>query len=238
VAIRVRLSNLREWSGRRQPSVDWSDDAASVRVTSADLGSAHVPGATLDLVLDHSAMASESEATLRNRAMFRVTPDDPVSFRSAMSDYALPLKDLLSFLTLGHVDVDLLETRFERHQDDQRPLWFDYRTRLQRPFDEPKRRRHYEMLATWPDLAEVTVQGLVGGWFELRQHVEKTITYLLVPHHAPYLYADDHLMTAFVAMEAHHKARIDGTALDPEEFQKRVDAVVAASPEEHRDWSR
>jgi hypothetical protein len=170
--------------------------------------------------------------------MFRVTPADPISFGSALSDYALPLKQLLSFLTLGHVDVDSLETKLERHQDEPRPFWFDYRTRLQRPNEEPKRGHHHEMLATWHDLADVTVQGLVGRWFELVGQLEKTINYLLIPHHAPYLYTDDHLMTAFVAMEAYHRACIGGTALDPDEFLKRVKAVVAPAPDEHRDWLR
>jgi Apea-like HEPN len=41
-----------------------------------------------------------------------------------------------------------------------------------------------------------------------------------------------------VATEAYHRARISGTAVDPEEFQRRVEAVVAAAPDDHRDWSR
>lgn len=240
VAIRLRLSNLLEWSGRSRPRVVWSNDTASVAVASRDLGSAEIPGATIDLVLDHGATESATDATLRHRAMFRVTPHEPVSFRSAMSDYALPLKALLTFLTLGHVDVDSLDGALEPHQDDRRRPWFNYRTRLQRPFDEPKPPRRYEMLATWPDLAEMTVDGLVGGWFKLRRdrHIEKTITYLLIPHHAPYLYTDDHLMTAFVAMEAYHRARFDAAVLDRREFQQRVDVVVASAPDEYRDWAR
>jgi hypothetical protein len=52
VEFRVRLSSLLEWTGRRRPDVEWSDEAASVTVTTAGLGSAQVPGASLDLVLD------------------------------------------------------------------------------------------------------------------------------------------------------------------------------------------
>ncbi|MDQ3640190.1 MAG: hypothetical protein M3450_01660, partial [Actinomycetota bacterium] len=76
-----------------------------------------------------------------------------------MSDFALPLQSLLSFLTLGHVDIDSLAVKLERHQDDGRKIWFDFRTRLQRPLEDPKLPRRHEMLATWPDVAEMTVQG-------------------------------------------------------------------------------
>lgn len=238
VAIRIRLSNLLEWSGRERPRVEWSGDAATVGVTSIGVGSAQVSGATIKFVLDHSASSSEHEATLRHGAMFEVTLGSPVTFGAAMSDFALPLRSLLSFLTLGHIDIDSLAVKLERHQDDGRRIWFDYRTRLQRPFVEPKLPRHHEMLATWPDVAEMTVQGLVGGWFLLRGDAEKTITYLLIPHHAPYLYTDDHLMTAFVAAEAYYKVRFDNAVLDPAVFQQQVDAIVAAAPEELRGWAR
>jgi hypothetical protein len=237
VAIRVRLANILEWSGRERPRVDWSDEAATVEVASVDIGSARVPGATIALVFDHSASASEREVTLRHGAMFEVTPDSPATFGAAMSGFALPLRSLLSFLTLGHVDIESLAVKLERHQDDGRRIWFDYRTRLQRPFEEPKLPRRHEMLATWPDLAEMTVEGLVGGWYALRRDVSKTITYLLIPHHAPYLYTDDHLMTAFVAAEAYHKARFDDAADDPAEFQRKVDAIVAAAPKNLRSWA-
>lgn len=240
VAIRVRLSNLLAWSGRGQPLVDWSDTEATVSVTSVDLGSALVPGAKIAFVLDHSASESDTTATVRHEAMFEVTPDEAVSFRAAISDYALPLKSLVSFMTLGHVDVSSLMVKLERHQEDSRRLWFEYRTRLQRPLDEPKLPQAHEMLATWPDLAESTVQGLLGGWFDLRRdtNIKKAITYLLIPHHAPYLYTDDHVMTAFVAVEAYHRARFDGAVLDPADFDERVDAIVAAAPKDLQGWTR
>lgn len=217
--------------------MDWSDEGVSASAVPIDVGSAEVPAATIDLVLDHAATLSETEATVRHKAMFRVAPRNRVSFHTAMSDFAVPLRALLSFLTLEHVDVEPLRVRLEPRQNDRWPRWFDYRTRLQRPFEEPKRPRQHEMLATWPDLAELTVQGLVGGWFKLHREMEKAITLLLVPHHAPYLYTDDHLMTAFVAMEAYHTSRIGGTAIDPEEHRQRVDAIVGAVPAEHRAWA-
>lgn len=152
VEVQVRLSNLVDWSGRRPPQVEWSDDRVSASATSIDVGSAAVPGATIDLVLDHGATQSEMEAIVRHEAMFRVTPSNPVTFHSAMSEFAIPLRALLSFLTLGHVDVESLRLRLEAGPDDRWPRWFDYRTRLQRPFEEPKVPVRHEMLATWPDL--------------------------------------------------------------------------------------
>ena len=238
LATRIRLSNLLEWSGRGGPHVEWSKEAATVGVASVDVGSARVSGATIAFVLDHNASESEHEVTLRHGAMFEVNLDRPATFGGAMSGFALPLRSLLSFLTLGHVDIDSLAVTLERWQDDGPKTWFDFRTRLQRPFEHPKLPRRHEMLATWSDVAEMTVQGLIGGWFALHRDVEKTITYLLLPHHARYLYTDDHLMTAFVAAEAYHKARFNDAVLDPADFQQRVDAIVAAAPDELRGWAR
>ena len=61
---------------------------------------------------------------------------------------------------------------------------------------------------------------------------------LLLPHHARYLYADDKLLTAFLAVEAYHRIAIGGTPVDPDEHLRRVDAIVAGAPEEHRGWAR
>jgi len=237
VAIRVRLANLLEWSGRDRPSLDRSADGVTARVDSLDLGTGQVAGAAIALTLGHSASLSGYEVTLRSEAMFEVTPDSPVSLRAAMSDFALPLRSLLSFLTLGHVDIRSLGVKLESHQANGPGTWFDYATRLHRPLEEPDLPLPHEMLATWPQLEEMTVHDLVGNWYALHGKLEKTIHYLLIPHHATYLYSDDHLMTAFIAAEAYHRARFDGSVLDPHEYQARVDAIVAAAPEELRVWA-
>ncbi len=70
--------------------------------------------------------------------------------------------------------------------------------------------------------------------FRRHGQIEKAITLLLAPTHAPYLYTDDHLLTAFVAIEAYHDIRIGGTAVDPRQHEERVDAIVAAASVEHR----
>lgn len=55
--------------------------------------------------------------------------------------------------------------------------------------------------------------------------------------HRGYLYADDKLLTAFLAVEAYHEQAIGGTALPPADHDQRVDAIVAAAPLEHRSWA-
>lgn len=240
VEIHVRLSSLVAWTGRKPPVVDQNDRTTTVSATAVDLGSADVSGATVDLVLDHTATASTVEAAIRHDAMFRVAPHEPISFSAAMSEFAVPLQSLLSFLTLGHVAVEKVAVRLEEDADERWPSWLDYRTRLPRPFEEPRRPDRHEMLAAWPDIADMTVEGLVAGWFKLREHrqVEKAITLLLAPTHAPYLYTDDHLLTAFVAIEAYHDARIGGTAVDARQHEERVDAIIAAAPVEHQAWAK
>ncbi len=236
IEIRVRLSNLLKWSGRPRPRPTRSDVEVSASSTSMDVGTAEVPGGSIDLVLDHDTIEGETELTIRHQATFRVVPDEPLSFRTAMSEFALPLRSLLSFLTIAHVDVDSVRGLLEPGNDDRRRLWFYYQTALQRPLAEPKRPQAHEMLVTWPDM-QTTVQELLSSWFELHARFERTIQMLLLPHHAPYLYADDRLMTAFVAVEAFHNERIGGTALDSVAHDKRVDAIVEAAPLEHRSWT-
>lgn len=143
VEIQVRLSSLVAWTGRKPPVVDQTDRTTTVSATAVDLGSAAVSGATVDLVLDHTPTASTVEATIRHDAMFRVAPHEPISFKAAMSDFAVPLQSLLSFLTLGHVDVEKVTVRLEEDADERWPSWFDYRTRRcpgpdgERPVSDP-----------------------------------------------------------------------------------------------------
>lgn len=236
VEFRVRLSSLLEWSCCQPPRVQRSEGTLTATVSTSDLGRATVPGATVDLIIDHAARETGSEASVVQRAMFQVIPDPPLPVQTSMTRFGVRLRSLLSFLVLGHVDVESCGARLEPDPEVSHPRWVDYRARLQRPIDVPKEPGRHEMLAAWPTLEDLGVQGLVGRWFELYEEVEKTITLLLVPHHAPYLYTDDHLMTAFVAMEAYHAARIGGTAVDPDEHDRRVTAVVDGSPVEHRAW--
>lgn len=207
VEFRVRFSSLLEWSCSQPPRVQRTDDTATASISNSHLGRANLPGAVVDLVIDHAARETASEASVLQRAMFQVTPDAPMPVHSGMTRFAVRLRSLLSFLVLGHVDVESCGARLQLDPEISHPRWVDYRKRLQRPIEDPKEPGRHEMLAPWPTLEELSLQGLVGGWFKLYEEVEKTITLLLVPHHALYLYTDDHLMTAFVAMEAYHSAR-------------------------------
>lgn len=235
---RIRLTNLLDWSGRSRPSVDRSDSGASASVESVTVGDASLPGATIEFVLDHLVVERQHESVLRHGARFDVRPGRAIDLDRALTEYALPLRSLLAFLTLGHVDLDTLAVRVASPSGDPRGrLWFDYHARLQRPLDNPPAPRTHEMLATWPEL-EIPVDRLITSWFEITRQMDKVIALLLVPLHARHLFADDHLMTAFVAMEAYHDAQIGGTSIDPSEHAKRVEDVVAAAPTAHQAWAR
>src|SRR5690606_33933114 len=127
VEFRLRLSSLLEWSCCQPPRVKRSDGSLTATVSTSDLGRATLPGATVDLVIDHAARETASEASVIQRAMFQVIPDSPLPVRAGMTRFGVRLRSLLSFLVLGHVDLDSCGTRLEPVPGASHPRWVDYR---------------------------------------------------------------------------------------------------------------
>lgn len=111
-----------------------------------------------------------------------------------------------------------------------------FRTQLQRPMRSPPPRQRHQMLAPLTALP-IPPGDLVERWFEVWARHTKAIRRLLLADSAPYLYAEDKLMAAFIAVEEYHDAAIGGTTMDPNAHNQRVDAIVAAAPVEHRKWA-
>ena len=234
---RAGLSNMIEWIRCPRPQVVWAAERSTSEVRRTDLGSADVAGATISLVLDHQGFERRSEAVLRQTAYYEIVPDQPLLPGTVMDEFVTPLRALQSFLTLGYVAAETTRLAFDGHKVGDKTVWAELFTHWQEPIRPPKAPLAHDMLATWPSL-NMTPAVLLSNWFSSFETLERVISMLLLPDHATYLYADDHVLTAFLAVEEYHDHRIGGTSVSPEEHQLRVDAVVAAAPHEHRVWAR
>jgi hypothetical protein len=226
-----------EWTQRRRPDIKREGDRLAITTELNNLGTADLGHATVSLVLGHETVGRRHEALVCHTAYYELSPVAPVSPDDAVSRYVRPLHLLHAFLSLGHVDIETMRLRLADADTDERPLWFDYRTRIEVPVLAPKTPAAHEMLATWSAL-ESDVPSLVGGWFAAYSDLAGVMSFLVLPEQATYLYLDDHVLTAFIAVEAYHASRIGGTSLPADEHAVRVNAIVAGAPDEHKAWAR
>ena len=235
--LRVGLGSLLEWAGGHRPVVDHTDDWVTITSASVHLGTAKTDEATIRLDLGQSWKVGAARAEIVPCATFCIEPSAGMTFDIAMNTYVQPLRELITFLTLSFVELHEFTARPVGKSGATRRLPpTTFRTQLQRPARCPPALSRHQMLAPLPSLPG-TVDEVITRWFALRTHYRKVISFLLLPHSAPYLYSDDKFMTAFLAFEDYHSRAIGGTAVDPATHKERVDAIVAAAPPEYRTWT-
>jgi hypothetical protein len=186
--------------------------------------------------IEHRLEYQRSSASLRQAAVFVFDAHEGVDFRTAMKNLVFPVRDLIAFATGGYVEIRSVEGRPAAMSDGSQPSYCAYFTRLQRPQKQREARATHEMLT----LARLGIafDELIPRWFRLSKTHRTTVSMLLVPSHAPYLYADSHLLTAWLALDAYHQSAVGGASIDAELHEARVKAIVQAAPQEHREWAK
>jgi ApeA N-terminal domain 1 len=236
----IRLSPLLEWSCAPVlqitpwPPIDRETVSVGSSVTS--MGIAELAEASLELVAGHRFSFGHWHGDVERDVYFQIEFANGHGLDALLGDYVYPLRDLLAFLTLGYTGIAPLAcVPLDVEHRSGTTQYGRYYARLQRPVREPRAPTASDMLATWPRLG-VDLQWLVTNWWRLVDNQGACIRMMLVPTYAPYLYADDQLLTAFLAMEAYHGRALDPHSLDPRDHSKRVDEVLAAVPREHLGW--
>jgi hypothetical protein len=229
-----------EWSGAPPvqitpwPPTDCSN--VSVASTVTKMGIASLGNCSIELVADHSWNFAHWRAEISRDVAFRLDFGAGHRLDAILGDFVYPLRDLLAFLTLGYTGIEPLGcVPLDAEDRGGMSRYGRYYVQLQRPIREPKVRTSVDMLATWPRLG-VDFDWLITNWWRLVERQAACIRMMLVPTYAPYLYADDQLLTAFLALEAYHDRALDQHSVDPKDHTKRVDEVLALMPEEHREW--
>ena len=237
--VRVELGSLFEWSHGSGPAVSVTEDRDQTTVTgrTAILGVAKLDGATLTLRSDCYFGYERSTATLNQLVRLVFEPKEGITLRSAMDDLVFPVRDLLALMTGDYVAVRSVEARPAVVVEAAQSVQVRYLAPLQRPYRRRQPREAHEMLATLANL-DFPFEQLLPSWFHLRERHRTAVAMLLIPTHAPYVYADSQLLTAWLALEAYHDVAIGGTAVPADKHKARVDAIVSAAPPEHREWAR
>jgi hypothetical protein len=234
--LRVRLGSVLEWAGGHRPRVDHTDEGVTITSTTVELGAAETAEGRIRLRLGQSWKIGAERAEIVPRATFHIEPSAGIAFDGAMKTFVHPLREMLTFLTLTFVEVEELTAKPVGDDGVAHRVPATFRTQLQRPSRKPPPQFAHNMLAPLSSLPG-GIEDTIRRWFELRAHYRKTISFLLLPLWAPYLYADDKFMTAFLAVDDYHARAIGGTAMDPAAHDQRVNAIVAAAPTEHRIWA-
>ena len=236
-SVRVELDSALEWSGARPIEIETAGaDSTTLTANNQTCGRASVSGALVTMEIEHRLEYQRSSASLRQAAVFVFDAHEGVDFRTAMKNLVFPVRDLIAFATGGYVEIRSVEGRPAAMSDGSQPSYCAYFTRLQRPQKQREARATHEMLT----LARLGIafDELIPRWFRLSETHRTTVSMLLVPSHAPYLYADSHLLTAWLALDAYHQSAVGGAAIDAELHEARVKAIVQAAPREHREWAK
>jgi hypothetical protein len=204
-----------------------------------------LPDATVEIGFGWSlkdASPHGPEVSVRQRSSFLVRFKHAMSVEAAL-DYVYQLRN---FVGLG-VGQPLAPTRisgFVLPPDDiaadpltdLKPgkLRIDLFYRLAH-VPAQKERHPAQMLFTLPE-AHGRLQELLANWFEKQELLRPVFDLYFAAAYNPHAYLEQRFLTLMQAIETYHRRTSSATDLPPDEHARRVDEILAATPEEYHDW--
>lgn len=220
------------WSGFPGPTDDFATKGARIAINlevadalEADVGAGRVIlhpswGITGDGL---------TERTLLAGANFICSTDEPLSPVEWLQRFVDPLQDLVTLATQRPQSIESLAFKIEEHED-VRFLFnrVQVRTTEEKPFV-------HEFLFTATGLGERFGEVLTR-WFELYGKAEAAIDLLLSTRYQPSLHVETRFLNTVGAAEALHRRLMPGPLLPEDRHRARLEAILAAAPDEHRGW--
>jgi hypothetical protein len=174
---------------------------------------------------------------------FDVVCPEPLPFERWLSQIVRPLQNLITFATLrpngiselyfypafdpisppeeisNHRPIQVLFHTFNSETAPTERLW-----RMDGLFTLP------EVMDQWADILE--------RWLELAQDLGYTFDAFFATDYSDSMYLEHKFLTLVQVAESFHRRRYKGKRLPKQEHRRKVHEIVAAVPEEYRNWIR
>ena len=171
----------------------------------------------------------------------RIEIKDDLALTEVRKKWVSPLQRLLSFLTMGYVDIEKIvaspsgtDADVSLHYNSFRPASHN---------DSRAQDLGSHMLACPGHFASVglDLQAVLRNFFNLASDSDHEAAMWFLSESSDRVLdktADTALLNAFRALERYHRATVGGTAIDPDQHKERVNRVVGNAPSEYQSWVR
>lgn len=229
----------------REPRGDEEQRGIDISFREPEPIAVELPDATVEIRFGWSlkdASPHRPELTLRQRSGFLIRFEHAMPVEETL-DYVYQLRN---FVGLG-VGQPLAPTAISGFvlppegaaadpvtRVEPRKLRVDLFYRLAR-MPAVKERHPAQMLFTLPDARE-RLQDLLAQWFDKQQLLRPVFDLYFAAVYNPHAYLEQRFLTLMQAIETYHRRTSGATELPPDEHARRFEEIVAATPEEYREW--
>lgn len=214
----------------------------SVRFQDTELTRAQVDDTEIRLIASVRGSTSTNAVSVEQAASFVVRIQPAIDMKTLLSKWVRSLHDLLTLALGRSVHLTSLDVRAI---DSTEPGKVSF---------EPVQRGE-SSTPTWGTLVSNTsptvftlfnspipFDRLIPQWFSLREDSRETISLLLAPHYAPFIFSEHRYASLFQAAESVATIEFGGREKEPSEHKARVEAVTQALQNTEldqatRDWA-
>ncbi|MGY0389537.1 ApeA N-terminal domain 1-containing protein [Nocardioides sp. WG-D5] len=176
---------------------------------------------------------------MRNTALIRVVPSEPLSLNAAMTSARL-MQDLIAVAThraAGVIWLRLKVAEAEGEVRGDRPAPTRYADVLHSPsaLGKPETKA-LDVDRTFFTCESLSFEEVIPRWCDAHGRLQAATNMILGLRYAPARYVENNLLTAVGAAEVLHRGlRIDEKPFPRGEFKAMREAMLGQVPEEHRD---
>lgn len=197
-------------------------------------------GTVITTRTSHAGQPSRSGYSVTENVALKITVPDALPVDDLVQRYIMPLLDLLSFATRHANGVDDLTIRSPDVTQDVEgvdvPLDLQFLTQwISQPPPPDDRLYPHKMNFALPE-APLGFQNLLWRWFDLHETLRPCFGPYFGLIYAPPLYTDLKLVSISQALESYHRATMPQHAMPKTDFKALKTALLAACPDEHRDF--
>jgi hypothetical protein len=92
-----------------------------------------------------------------------------------------------------------------------------------------------DMLFTLKDI-ESNFSGVLENWLKLSSDLDSVLDLFFSVQYSPRMYEENKFLNITQALESYHRRRVSNQDITEEEHNNRLEAILAQTPEEHRNW--
>lgn len=239
--VSAEYRHLDEWAGLSGFGVTIPEDRTThpmvieherVAPVAAPVAGARV-AVEVRATLKDNSLGPAREAAIRERTLLSVEYPGGRRF----GEWSVLLRRLRNFLTLGvGASVEPLAVRAETGGGASAEV--HYRPAGARGGTPPGRKVHRaEMLFSLRDIHE-DFGRFLGDWFGKAERLGPVYDLYFATAYGSPAYLDDRFLSLVQAVEAYHRRALGTTELPVEEHERRIEGIIGAAPDAHKDWLR
>ena len=242
--ISLQCDVLDDWASESiLASHNFPIEDGSMRLPEGISYRASIGEATVTLDLGYTVSPSMGGVQANRSSAINIV-DEAIPLDKVVSNWVVPLLRFLELLTAMATRVTAITVRLQDTSSSGLPLLLDLHPNLLQPEDQRDTSRgQLDMLTTRAALEEIGLgfSNLIATYLALHNSENhRTALHYLSRSQSRVLdrSTTSQFLTALSAVELYHREKIGGSAIPADDYERRVEAVVASAPGVWRQWTR